>query len=152
MQKVLFMQLLLCSFVYAGVDFGLSVENLSNQIARIEPVRSSYSKVRMNGSVLDRPVLLKSNDKVDLDVESLTPSETVHELDALQIVSGTKKAFITIHPSLLDEPLISVEQDELNVRQDYFQYGVGRVITIPKSKTEPTLISRLFSVIHGLFA
>jgi hypothetical protein len=149
MKKALFIQLLLCNFVYADIDFVLSIKNLSGEKVRIEPVRSLYSTVRINETTFSEPLILEPNEEVNLRVDSLTPKEKIKTLDGLQIVSGTKITEVTIHPSLLDEPLTSLERNDLNVEQECFQYGVGRCITIPMVKPKLTTVSWLFSVIKG---
>lgn len=151
MRNILFIPLLLCNLAYADVDFMLSIKNLSNEKVRIELIRSSYSTVRINETVFNEPVTLEPNCEVCLTVDSATPKFKIGTLDGLRVVLEDKVTEIAIHPSLLDEPLISLEQNDLNVEQEYFQYGVGRSIIVPAVKPKITIVGWLFSVINRCF-
>lgn len=151
MRNILFILLLSCNFVYADIDFMLSIKNLSSEKVRVEPIRSSYSTVKMDETIFNESVTLRPNSEVCWRVDSTTPRGKVDSLDGLRIVFEDKVTEIAIHPSLLDEPLISLERNDLNVGQECFQYGVGRCITIPALKPEMATISRLFSMVNKYF-
>lgn len=148
MRNILFILLLFCNLVYADVDFMLSIKNLSSKEVHVEPTRSSYSTVRINETVFNKSVTLRPNNEVCLKVESATPKEQVDTLDGLRIVLEDKVIEIAIHPSLLDEPLISLERNDLNVEQECLQYGVGRCIIVPALKPKITTVGWLFSFIN----